>query len=93
MVISKWIYYKKAAGLAASALLLSLSLLPNMPAEAREGLHQSYELQKVVIFSRHNLRSPMATDSEKGSPSPLTAGRIIKALREICPTGAVWWKP
>lgn len=65
MVISKWIHYKKAAGLAASALLLSLSLLPGMPAEAREGLHQSYELQKVVIFSRHNLRSPMATDSEK----------------------------
>lgn len=49
-----------------SALVLSLALVPDFSAEARVGLHQNYELQKVVIFSRHNLRSPMATDSGKG---------------------------
>lgn len=28
-------------------------------------MHQDYTLEKVVIFSRHNLRSPMSTDNEK----------------------------
>ena len=69
MFISRWIRSfgscKKSAGLMISALALSLALVPDFPAEARVGLHQNYELQKVVIFSRHNLRSPMATDSEK----------------------------
>ena len=70
MFISRWIRSfgscKKSAGLMISALALSLALVPDFPAEARVGLHQNYELQKVVIFSRHNLRSPMAPDSEKG---------------------------
>lgn len=69
MFISRWIRSfgscKKSAGLMISAFALSLALVPDFPAEARVGLHQNYELQKVVIFSRHNLRSPMATDSEK----------------------------
>lgn len=69
MFISRWIRSfgscKKSAGLMISALALSLALVPDFPAEARVGLHQNYELQKVVIFSRHNLRSPMATDSGK----------------------------
>lgn len=49
----------------ACAILLALSA-SFLPAEAlaREGIHQDYQLEKVVIFSRHNLRAPMASDKK-----------------------------
>ena len=50
----------------ACAVLLAVSaaFLP-VEALAREGIHQDYQLEKVVIFSRHNLRAPMASDKKK----------------------------
>ena len=50
----------------ACAVLLALSaaFLPS-EALAREGIHQDYRLEKVVIFSRHNLRAPMGSDKKK----------------------------
>lgn len=47
-----------------SLFCLSFAAL-GAPVLAREGMHQDYTLEKVVIFSRHNLRSPMSTDNEK----------------------------
>lgn len=50
----------------ACAILLAVSFafLPS-EALAREGIHRDYQLEKVVIFSRHNLRAPMGSDKKK----------------------------
>lgn len=79
---------KRTACLMISFFCLSFAA-PGAPVLAREGMHQDYTLEKVVIFSRHNLRSPISTDNEKrnaltphhwqkgeGNPGgPLQAGR------------------
>lgn len=60
-------FFRKKGIRAAVSVLSVLFLAVSFPSEAREGIHQNYELEKVVIFSRHNLRSPMSTDEDKRS--------------------------
>lgn len=74
-----------------ACLMISLFASPSLPPARRywpERATVTAIPEKVVIFSRHNLRSPMSTDNEKRNALTPHHWQKGKEIRGTSPSGA-----